>query len=122
VPFFPLDGPRDFSTLISRADAIDLYEEGRLEPLFLLPPEFGGKEQAENVVLVPTGTAAMKDRIDLEMVLPLVKSGRAKRYRAIPSYQGKSVIPTSIAVSATDPGDFSSTINIWGSALREAER
>ncbi|MCU1347145.1 MAG: hypothetical protein JWO56_175, partial [Acidobacteria bacterium] len=34
-----------------------------------------------------------------------------------PQYQGKSFIPVAIVITASDPGDFSSTIDIWGDGL-----
>jgi hypothetical protein len=37
--------------------------------------------------------------------------------RRSPEYQGKSFIPIAIKIVASDPGEFSTTINIWGEAL-----
>ena len=36
---------------------------------------------------------------------------------AIPEYQGNSFIPIAIKIVASNPGEFSTTINIWGEAL-----
>jgi hypothetical protein len=40
-----------------------------------------------------------------------------KRYAATPAYQGRSVVPVAITVTASDPGRFESTIAIWGDGL-----
>lgn len=87
-----------------------------------MPLEFGGIDDPLNVVFVPVGIAAVKAGIDQNVIAPLVEEGRVSRYTATPEYQGRSLIPIAIRVEASDPGQFSSTINIWGDALaRSAE-
>ena len=112
----PPDGP-DFSAIDSREKAEEMFRRGELEKLFLMPLEFGGGDDPHNTVFVPVGTAAVKAGIDQNVIAPLVEEGKVTQYTATPEYQGRSFIPIAIRVVASDPGQFSSTINIWGDAL-----
>jgi hypothetical protein len=112
----PRKGP-DFSSVDSRAKAEQLFVQGELEKLFLLPLEFGGEDQPENVLYVPVGVAAVKSGIDLNIVGPLISEGKITQYEAEPEYEGDSFIPTAINIKAWEPGSFSTKINIWGEAL-----
>lgn len=53
----------------------------------------------------------------MNIVMPLVQAGKARHYNAIPEYEGKSFVPIAIKVTASDPGDFTYKIKIWGAAL-----
>lgn len=109
-------GP-DFSTVDSQAKAEQLAREGRLEPVYLLPPMFGGQDIPPNIVYVPTGTAAIKQGIDENVVAPLAADGTVTRYSATPEYTGSSFVPIAITIVASDPGSFTTTLNLWGEAL-----
>lgn len=91
-----------------------MYEEGRLEMMFLLPEEFGGEPVPENLVLVPLGANAMKADVDFGIVRELVANGQASRYAAVPRYEDRCVVPRALTISATDPGTFETTIELWG--------
>jgi hypothetical protein len=110
-------GP-DFSEVDSSEKAEALFQQGRLEKLFLRPPCFGGADDPFNTLYVPVGTAALKDRIDTQTVAVLAEEGKVTQYSAKPEYQGSSVIPIAITVRAFDPGSFTTTIKIWGEALK----
>ncbi len=110
------NGP-DFSGIDSKAEAEAHLQSGELEKLFLLPAEFGGTDDPRNVVYVPRGFVAIKSGIDTNIVKPLVAEGKITQYQAIPEYQGKSFVPIAIKIVATNPGSFTSDINIWGQAL-----
>jgi hypothetical protein len=110
------NGP-DFSGIDSREKAEARAQSGELEKLFLLPAEFGGKDDPRNVVYVPKTFIAIKRDIDLNIIKPLVESGKVTQYTATPEYQGRSFIPIAIKIVAANPGSFTSTINIWGQAL-----
>jgi hypothetical protein len=110
-------GP-DFSKIDSRGKAEELFRRGELEKLLLMPPDFGGEDNPVNVVYVPIGIGAVKNRIDKNVIAPLAADGKITHYSATPEYQGKSFIPVAINIAATDPGDFSETIYIWGNALK----
>ena len=112
-------GP-DFADVdIKRAQA--LAKQGALVPLLLLPVEFGGKNIPQNVVYVPPFAFGEKRRIDLEIVAKLAKEGRVTQYEAIPEYQGASAVPIAIRVRASQPGDFTAQIIIWGDALKREQ-
>lgn len=114
------NGP-DFAAIDSRSKAMKLVRRGELEKLFLLPLEFGGKDEPHNTLFVPVGLAAVKAGIDRNIIAPLVADGKVTQYQATPEYQGKSFIPIAIKVVAFEPGKFETTINVWGDALaREA--
>lgn len=110
------NGP-DFSAIDSLVKAEASARRGELEKLFLMPLEFGGEEIPPNTVYVPVGVAAIKEGIDNNVIGPLVEEGKATSYTASPQYQGASVVPTAIRIVASDPGEFSTTIKIWGEAL-----
>src|SRR5262245_41627444 len=112
----PPNGP-DFSAIDSRAKAEELFQRGELEKLFLMPLEFGGQDNPLNVLFVPIGVAGIKSGIDNNVIRPLVAEGKITQYTATPEYQGKSFIPIAIKIVASDPGQFSTTIKIWGEAL-----
>jgi len=109
-------GP-DFSDVDSQKKAEALYRKGQLEKLLLLPEEFGGQDIPDNTLYVPPGVSAIKERIDINMIGPLVDDGKVKRYTAEPEYQGDSFIPIALKITAWDPGEFTTTIRIWGQAL-----
>ena len=115
------NGP-DFSEIDTQAKAIELFNQGRLEKLYLLPPEFGGADRPENIVFVPPGIAAIKASTDLNVVGKLAAEGKVTRYNASPKYSGKSFIPISIEITASDPGNFNFNLAIWGEGLKETER
>jgi hypothetical protein len=113
-------GP-DFSDINSKDRAEARSQAGDLEKLLLLPAEFGGTDDPRNIVYVPRGFVAIKANIDMNIIRPLVAESKVTRYEATPEYQGKSFVPIAIKIVASDPGSFTTNINIWGRALaREA--
>jgi hypothetical protein len=112
----PVNGP-DFSGIDSQAKAEELFRRGELEKLYLLPLEFGGQDGPDNFLYVPQGVAGVKSGIDMNVIAPLVQEGKVTNYTATPEYQGESFIPIAITIVASDPGEFSTTISIWGEAL-----
>ena len=117
----PAHGP-DFSNVDTLEKALSLVDEGQLEVLYLMPPEFGGPEAPGNMVYVPIGIVDIKRSTDLNIIAPMVESGDIQHYSAVPEYRGSSFIPMAIKIEASDPKRFESEINIWGEALdRETE-
>lgn len=112
-------GP-DFSGIDSQAKAEDLFHRGDFEKLYLFPLEFGGEDVASNVLYVPIGMADVKSGIDNNVIGPLAAEGKITQYKAEPEYQGKSFIPIAIKITAWNPGQFTTTINIWGDALERS--
>jgi hypothetical protein len=111
----------DFSGIDSREKAEELFIRGDLEKLSLMPLEFGGADNALNTLYVPIGVAAIKSGIDNNVIGPLASEGKVTKYRAMAEYQGKSCIPIAIKIVASDPGEFTTTITIWGDALARKE-
>jgi hypothetical protein len=107
----------DFSEIDSPAKAEELLRRGEVEKVFLMPLEFGGQDFALNTLYVPVGVANIKAGIDNDVIAPLAAEGKISKYKARPEYQGKSVIPIAIEIVASEPGEFRTTINIWGEAL-----
>jgi hypothetical protein len=112
----PQNGP-DFSQIDSQAKVDELFKNGELEKLYLMPIEFGGEDIAVNVVYVPIGITEIKAGIDNNIIGPLAEDGKISKYTAKPEYQGKSFVPIAIEIIASEPGNFASTISIWGDAL-----
>lgn len=113
-----VNGP-DFSGVTSREQAEALARDGVLEPIQLLPLAFGGHDVPENVVYIPRGMGEVKDRIDENLVRPLVEDGTVTRYVVEPAYDGDSFVPVSLTIRASDPGSFTTVIKLWGSALQK---
>ena len=116
----PPPGP-DFSKIDSQAKAEALFRRGDLEKLFLMPLEFGGQDNPLNTLYVPVGVADIKAGIDKNVIGPLAAEGKITQYTASPEYHGKSFIPIAIKIVASDPGEFNTTISIWGEALTRDE-
>ena len=105
----------DFSAVDSLEKAQALVNDGKLERLYLFPLEFGGKDIPQNVLYVPIGFAAMKQRID-SMVRDLVNQGQVSTYAAHPEYKGNSFVPSKIKITAVHPekaGGLHPVIEIW---------
>lgn len=110
------DGP-DYNSVNSITKAQRLVDRGELVPLLLQPEEFGGEATGENTVYVPGFVADLKHETDRNIILPLAADGKITRYVAQPEYEGKSVVPVAIQITATEPDDFTRDIAIWGGAL-----
>jgi hypothetical protein len=110
------NGP-DFSAIDSPEKAEELFRNDGLEKVPLIPVKFGGQDQPLNVLYVPIGVARVKSRIDDDFIGQLASLGKITRYKAVPEYQGQSLIPIAIKITAWDPGEFTTTIKIWGEAL-----
>ena len=117
----PVPSGPDFSDINSKDRAEARSQAGDLEKLFLLPAEFGGTDDPRNIVYVPRGFVAIKANIDPNIIRPPAPESKVTRYEVTPEYQGKSFVPIAIKIVASDPGSFTTNINIWGRALaREA--
>lgn len=111
-------GP-DFSAVDTREKALALAERGELIELLLLPEEFGGQAVLPNIVHVPAFVVDLKRSTDMNVIMPLAREGKITRYSAEPSYAGSSFVPVAIRIVAHDPGQFTSTIRIWGEGLAD---
>lgn len=109
------DGP-SFAHVDSASKVKELFELGILEPLYLMPLEFGGPDVANNRLYVPIGIADIKMSMDIGIIAPLIEKGTVSHYSATPEYIGDSFVPARIVIKATNPGHFESCIEIWGDA------
>ena len=114
----PPAGP-DYSAVDSREKAQALVQRGELARILMMPAALGGPDVEPNALYVPPFVADIKSDVDNNIVLPLAQEGKIRHYQAAPQYEGNSFVPTAIVVTATDPGSFTQTIQIWGSALAE---
>lgn len=85
--------------------------------MLLLPEIFGGDDDPVNIVFVPPFAAHLKQRADEDIIQPMAEQGKITRYNAAPSYSGNSFVPIAVTVEASDPGEFTQTIGIWGDGL-----
>lgn len=108
---------QDFSGVDSQEKAVESFHRGELEKLFVMPLEFGGEDILLNTLYVPVGIAAVKAEIDNDVIGPLVQEGEITQYKATPEYQGKSFVPSALTIVASEPGELTVTIPIWGDAL-----
>jgi len=111
-------GP-DYSHVDSREKAIALFQRGELVKLLLTPQDFGGTDVPLNVVYVPEFVVDVKAGIDMNVIMPMIQQGQIRHYAAQPRYEGASVVPTAIAIKASDPGSFQTQIRIWGGTLAQ---
>jgi hypothetical protein len=109
-------GP-DFAHVDSPEKAEQLVSRGELARLHLVPPEFGGSDDPRNLVYVPPFVVELKQQTDANVIAPLVREGRVRSYVATPQYEGSSFVPSSIEIRASDPGEFETSLRIWGPGL-----
>lgn len=110
-------GP-DWSYVDSPEKAKALVTTGVLVELLLVPEEFGGPRVPENTVYVPPVVEEMKYRTDMNIIRPLIMDGRVTLYIATPEHVGPCMVPIAIMLKATEPGQFTCNLAIWGAALR----
>jgi hypothetical protein len=118
----PPSGKVDLRTVDSREKAQALCGQGVLEKMYLLPAEAGGDDRSANTVYAPPHVVRRKAAIDQEVIRPLATMGRVRQYKATPEYQGKSVVPTAITITASDPETYRFVINVWGDAIERESR
>lgn len=103
-----------FHDIDSMEKAIQLAQQGVLEPLYLMPLRFQGEEVAHNRVFVPPFVVELKERYD-DMVEQLLVEGKVNGYSCSPQYIGQSFVPSQIQIIAKLDGTpiFTETISIW---------
>jgi len=112
----PSQGP-DYSEVDTNEKVQRLVASGELVPLLLLPEAFGGTPIRENTIYVPPYAAELKRDFDQNVIMPLAAERKVTHYRADPEYSGRSRVPIAIKLIATDPGNITYDLTIWGLAL-----
>lgn len=107
----------DFALVDSHEKGQALVRTGVLQKLLLLPAEFGGDDHPANTLFVPPAIVKRKADIDRDVIGPLIKTGKIKKYSAKPEYQGKSMVPIQLTITVSDPQTYKFPIAIWGSAV-----
>ncbi|WGM41238.1 hypothetical protein AMEJIAPC_04189 [Caulobacter sp. NIBR1757] len=105
----------DYSTVTTRSLAENLVKQGRLETIFLFPPELGGEDRPENRAWVPAGTGQAQALI-IGTLTRYLEDDLIDQLEVEPSYRGKSFVPIRIryvARHSTKSGVFSPTLEIW---------
>ena len=105
----------DFSDVTEEADVETLVAQGRLVPILVVPPEFGGSEDAVNTAYVTPEAAAEKELIDATLV-DLAEQGLLNSFELEPEYRGESLIPTKLTFRANHKGEgerFDLTVEVW---------
>lgn len=87
-------------------------KSGELVTLYLTPLTLGGAEDYSNVVYAPPAAAKLKEQCD-DMAEKLFTKGDISFYRAMPSFNGKSLVPSSIKIKMGGETNLEQTINIW---------
>ncbi|MBR6033267.1 MAG: hypothetical protein IKP28_00700 [Clostridia bacterium] len=103
-----------FAGIDSKGKAIEEYNNGKLEKLYLMALRFGGAADDRNMVYVPIGIAKIKDSYD-NVVEDLLKQNKVESYNCDLKYRGNSVIPCEIIIVASKDGRevFKEAINVW---------
>lgn len=102
----------EYGRISSRSLAESLCAQGLLRKLHLLPKQFGGEDVAPNIVYVPREGYMRKLFAD-KQVNELVQQGLVQRYKAIPEYEGDSVIPKSVRIEASGGTTLSLTVEMY---------
>ena len=102
----------DLASITSTDQAKALFEQGKIDRVYLMPLDFGGIEASINILYIPKKQADEKRKIDQE-IYELAVDGLIKNYEANPTYQGDSFVPTSIEIKATGKQTYIRVINIY---------
>lgn len=90
----------DFAQVVSVDQASALAAKGQLSRLLMFPAEFGGGDQAMNVVYVPPRTLRQR-AAHVQTLRSWVQEGAVNSLDVRPEYRGTSVIPARIQMLAS---------------------
>lgn len=105
----------DFSAVQSHDAAKALAVEGKLVAILLFPAELGGQDVEANRVYV-TPEAAQARASAVASLIRMVQQGAVDKMNVIPIYKGKSFIPATIEMKASNSktgGHFDQQIVVW---------
>jgi hypothetical protein len=103
----------NFNEIDTIAKAEQLFHKGKLEKLYLVPPMFGGKDIIQNIIYVPIGINAAKEKVD-NHIADLLDQEKTQSYNCNLEYKDKSVIPSKLIITTGKGGKevFKTTIEI----------
>ena len=103
-----------FEEIDSVAKAQEGCRKGNLERMYIMSPVFGGTDDPHNILYVPVGINRIKEGYD-DILVDLVKQGKAKSFNCKPEYKGRSVVPSKITIVSGKDGVevFNQTIEVW---------
>lgn len=105
-----------WAAIQSMEAAVAAHERGELEPLLLLPSQFGGDDDPLNVVFVPKGFVSIRDQTITDSMGRLIADGIVNSFTCEPEYDGDSFVPVRLRMRAwhTDkPGGVNAVLEIW---------
>ena len=102
----------DYSAVDSRSKAEELFRDGKLALIYLMPREAGGPDGALNTAYVPVRAKQEKERIDAS-ILDVARRGGDVHYRANQSYNGSSFVPASITISVSGTLNAEYVLRVW---------
>ena len=107
----------DYSKIISKEILQNYIDNGELKPLYLVSPDFGGSEKADNIVYVPDRIVQLKTQLD-EKLKNYVQEGNKVGLNCDLKYIGKSLVPSMIIINYTinETGENKEELLIWGSS------
>lgn len=91
-------------------------ERGGLERMYIVSPSlFGGSDGDDNVLYVPVGTTARKERIIDMRIADLMREGHKCSFNCHPEYKGRSVVPSKIifVYTSDEPMTTKLTMDLW---------
>ncbi len=103
----------NFNKIDTIEKAEQLFHKGKLEKLYLVPLMFGGKDIIQNIIYVPIGINAAKEKVD-NHIADLLDQGKTQSYNCNLEYKDKSVIPSKLIITTGKDGKeiFKTTIEI----------
>jgi hypothetical protein len=102
----------DYSDIDSNQKAEDLYKQGKLSILYLMPLEFGGEDSPVNILYAPEAAVEQKEKFDGH-VEQLLEHDFNLSYSAEPEYKGNSFIPSRLVIRVGGDKEMTETIDIW---------
>jgi hypothetical protein len=105
----------ELNDVTSFEKAEQLFHEGALFKVLLIPPEFNGRSSDANTVYLPKSASNAKDQVT-ESLLKLKREGQITSLDMQLVYKGNSVVPTEIVMKSWHKerlGEFTNTIKVW---------
>ena len=99
---------------VSKENVNNFIKSGKLKPVYLISPDFGGSEGIDNQVIVTPKAYDEKQLIDDELYTFLEQERSVKNFNVKLNYKGESIVPSQIIVTATiDGNDYQKIVEVW---------